>query len=87
LTQVPPPHEPPHEPPATTGRQFWIVVEQQVAAALILAGVAAIAFIAWEVPLSLDQLLTRQRSISDRLGKTEIQIDQIEHRLTILEAK
>jgi hypothetical protein len=86
LTQVPPPHEPPHEPPGP-GRQFWIVVEQQVAAALILAGVAAIAFIAWEVPLSLDQLLTRQRSISDRLGKAEIQIDQIEHRLTILEAK
>jgi hypothetical protein len=80
--------------PSGPGRQFWREVEQQVAAGLILAAVAGIGFISWTVPRQLDQLLAGQRAIAERaaaldarLGKAEAQLDQIDTRVTTLEAQ
>lgn len=81
-------------PPTGPGRQFWREVEQQVAAGLILAAVGGIAFISWTVPRQLDAILAGQKVIAERatllesrVGEAEQQLDQIDSRVTTLEAK
>ena len=80
--------------PPGPGRQFWREVEQQVAAGLILAAVGGIAFLVWTLPRQLDAILANQKVIAERaaamesrLGKAETQLDQIDSRVTTLEAK
>lgn len=80
--------------PPGPGRQFWREVEQQVAAGLIIAAVGGIAFLVWTLPRMLDQVLANQKVIAERatalesrVGKAEQQIDQIDSRVTRIEAK
>jgi hypothetical protein len=80
--------------PPGPGRQFWREVEQQVAAGLILAAVGGIAFLVWTLPRQLDAILASQKAIAERatqlesrVGKAEQQIDQIDTRVTTLEAR
>jgi hypothetical protein len=81
-------------PPTGPGRQFWREVEQQVAAGLILAAVGGIAFLVWTLPRQLDAILANQKVIAERanllesrVGKAEQQLDQIDSRVTTLEAR
>ena len=77
------------------GHRFsWREVEQQVAAGLILASVAGIAFIAYTVPRQLDLVLQTQKVITEktdalenRVDKTEGKVQQIDVRVTRLEAQ
>jgi len=80
--------------PPGPGRQFWREVKQQVAAGLILAAVGGIAFLVWTLPRQLDAILASQKAIAERatqlesrVGKAEQQIDQIDSRVTTLEAQ
>jgi len=81
-------------PPTGPSRQFWREVEQQVAAGLILAAVGGIAFLVWTLPRQLDAILANQKVIAERatllesrVGKAEQQLDQIDSRVTTLEAR
>lgn len=80
--------------PTPPSRQFWIQVEQQVAAGLILSMVAGVGYLVWSVPRQLDQVLANQKSISDRataieqrMGAIDGQLDGLDRRVTRLESK
>lgn len=82
--------EPEHRGP---GGGFWKEVEQQVAAGLILAAVAGVAYIAYTVPRQLDQVLQKQEALTDRTKVIEAQLltlgtafDGLDRRVTRLEA-
>jgi hypothetical protein len=82
------------EPPPEPGRQFWLDVEQQVAAGLILAAVAGVGFLAWTVPRQLDLILANQKAIFERAAAIEVRLDRAEgniqgldHRITRMEAR
>jgi hypothetical protein len=85
----------------TTGNQppnlkppFWLEVEQQVAAGLILLAVAGIGYIGITVPRQLDLVLENQKAIlgrqvaaEQRLEKVEASLNGIDRRVTRLEAQ
>jgi hypothetical protein len=85
----------------TTGNQppngkppFWLEVEQQVAAGLILLAVAGIGYIGITVPRQLDLVLENQKAIlgrqvaaEQRLEKVEGALQGIDRRVTRLEAQ
>ena len=78
----------------TPPRQFWIQVEQQVAAGLILSMVAGVGYLVWSVPRQLDQVLANQKSISERaaaieqrMGAIDTQLDALDRRVTRLESR
>lgn len=80
--------------PPGPGRQFWLVVEQQVAAGLILSGAAMLCFITYTIPRQLDQVLINQKAIAERataielrVTKNEDYIQDVDHRVTRLEAQ
>lgn len=80
--------------PTPPSRQFWIQVEQQVAAGLILSMVAGVGYLVWSVPRQLDQVLANQKSISERaaaieqrMGAIDAAIDGLDRRVTRLESK
>ena len=80
--------------PTPPSRQFWIQVEQQVAAGLILSMVAGVGYLVWSVPRQLDQVLANQKSISDRataieqrMSAIDGQLDGLDRRVTRLESK
>jgi hypothetical protein len=75
-------------------RQFWFVVEQQVAAGLILSGAAMLCFITYTIPRQLDQVLANQKAMAERaaaielrMTKAEDYIQDVDIRVTRLEAK
>lgn len=82
------------DPKDSSSHRFsWREVEQQVAAGLILASVAGIAFIAYTVPRQLDLVIQTQKVITDktdaleaRVGQTEGTVQRIEIRVTRLES-
>jgi hypothetical protein len=81
-------NQPPGKPP------FWLEVEQQVAAGLILLAVAGIGYIGITVPRQLDLVLENQKAIlgrqvaaEQRLEKVETALNGIDRRVTRLEAQ
>jgi len=85
------PAMPPEDPQPKT--HFWLEVEQQVAAGLILLAVGGILYIGYTVPRQLDQVLENQKAVAarqlaaeDRLEKAEGAITGIDRRVTRLEA-
>lgn len=80
--------------PPPPNRTFWLQVEQQVAAGLILSMVAGIGYLVWSVPRQLDLVLQNQRQISERAAAIEArmtnidgQIDGLDRRVTRLESR
>lgn len=83
--------EPDHPRPSPG---FWKEVEQQVAAGLILAAVAGVAYIAWTVPRQLDQIYQQQVALTDRaklienqLGEHGVELKGLDRRVTRLESR
>lgn len=73
---------------------FWIEVEQQVAAGLILLAVGGIGYIGFTVPRQLDLVLENQKAVlarqvatETRLEKAEGSIITIDRRVTRLESQ
>ena len=79
---------------APSDANFWRGVLQSAASWGLVCAVGGIGWLSWQVPRQLDQLLAGQRAIAERaaamesrLGKAEAQIDQIDSRVTTLEAR
>ena len=80
--------------PPGPGRQFLREVEAQVVAGLVLTLVAGVGYLVVQLPRQLDAILANQKVMAERaaevvirLGKAEAQIDQIDGRVTTLEAR
>ena len=61
---------------------------------MILAAVGGIAFLVWTLPRQLDAILANQKAsaeratlLESRVGKAETKLDQIDSRVTTLEAQ
>ena len=79
---------------APSDANFWRGVLQSAASWGLVCAVGGVGWLSWQVPRQLDQLLAGQRAIAERaaamesrLGKAEQQIDQIDSRVTTLEAR
>jgi hypothetical protein len=82
--------EPPEGKPAT--QSFWLSVEQQVAAGLILLAAGGIAYIGVTVPRQIDLVLEKQKQVlaqqvylSGKLKAAEVHLFALERRLIKLE--
>lgn len=84
----------PPEGQAPHPRFSWKEVEQQVAAGLILAAVAGVAYIAWTVPRQLDQIYQQQVALTEQAKGMEAVVVKhgealqgLDRRVTRLEAQ
>lgn len=82
------------EPPGSHLKFSWKEVEQQVAAGLILAAVAGVAYIAWTVPRQLDQIYQQQVALTEQAkGMEQVVVKHgealqgLDRRVTRLEAQ
>lgn len=66
---------------------FWLEVEQQVAAGLILLAVGGICYIGFTVPRQLDLVLENQKAILNRQLAIEGRVEKIENSMLVIDRR